>query len=405
MRQDRDLAALPAADAATPGAARSTDRDSELSRIRSPLPRQEVDVELTKTLAGSLVLVRLSEWLGRAVAASATTLRSLRLSGPLHLAAVFRAVAPVAAQCVHLEVGHSCRLGPHGMPCCATQGPLHGRPSHSRRPALHPLPSHPLQQVYLACGGADWGAPDAAEVLRKLPALQRLHFRFSFDDEHPPQDLLNVMLRPGPPPPPVLSQLRHLAVVWTPRSVIPPSSHLPAAMATMTQAGGRGGGEGWPHAAGLQAAPVRLPGPLHCRHPNVRPSTRSFLSTPPPPQLTSLKLKRYPVLSVPGWLGSLTQLRYLLWDPALPADKPYSWPPGLEGLTNLRCLWIVHQVPLVLPASLAGTLEGIHVMGRRFREEAEVEQPWGWLQPFSKLTSVRLQVGRGRRVRRQGGGV
>lgn len=26
------------------------------------------------------------------------------------------------------------------------------------------------------------------------------------------------------------------------------------------------------------------------------------------------------MLSVPTWLGALTGLRYLLWDPALPAD-------------------------------------------------------------------------------------
>lgn len=45
--------------------------------------------------------------------------------------------------------------------------------------------------------------------------------------------------------------------------------------------------------------------------------------TPPaicaPPQLTALKLKRYPATAVPSF-ASLTNLRFLLWDPALPAD-------------------------------------------------------------------------------------
>lgn len=45
------------------------------------------------------------------------------------------------------------------------------------------------------------------------------------------------------------------------------------------------------------------------------------MSPVPCVQLTSLKLKRYPMLSVPSWLGALAGLRYLLWDPALPADS------------------------------------------------------------------------------------
>lgn len=48
--------------------------------------------------------------------------------------------------------------------------------------------------------------------------------------------------------------------------------------------------------------------------------TPALQSAPCAAQLTSLKLKRYPMLSVPTWLGALTGLRYLLWDPALPAD-------------------------------------------------------------------------------------
>lgn len=66
---------------------------------------QEIDVDLSMALAGSQALVRLSLWLGRAVVAARATLRSLRLSGPLHLGAVFQAMAPFAAQFTQLEVG------------------------------------------------------------------------------------------------------------------------------------------------------------------------------------------------------------------------------------------------------------------------------------------------------------
>lgn len=57
----------------------------------------------------------------------------------------------------------------HGTPCPA---------------ACHALPP---QQVYLAKGSEDWQPAVAAAVLRQLPALQRLQFRFSFDDEQTPQ--------------------------------------------------------------------------------------------------------------------------------------------------------------------------------------------------------------------------
>ena len=66
---------------------------------------QEVEVDLGQGLAGALLLVRLSEWLGRAIVASRSSLRSLRLSGPLHLGAVFNAMAPYARQFTQLEVG------------------------------------------------------------------------------------------------------------------------------------------------------------------------------------------------------------------------------------------------------------------------------------------------------------
>ncbi|KAI7844570.1 hypothetical protein COHA_001928 [Chlorella ohadii] len=226
-------------------------RDGSLALPLDP-GLQEVDVDLGQRLAGSELLVRLSEWLGRAITASRASLTSIRLCGPLHLGVIFQAMAPFAQQFTRLE------------------------------------------QVYLAKGSEDWQPAVAAAVLRQLPALQRLQFRFSFDDEQTPQ-------------------------------------------------------------------------------------------------LTSLKLKRYPMLSVPTWLGSLTGLRYLLWDPALPADTQYAFPPGLGQLTNLRFLWLVHQVPLVLPTSLAPTLEGLHVMARGFNEDTRWLQHWGWLQPFSHLNSMRLQ--------------
>ncbi len=47
----------------------------------------------------------------------------------------------------------------------------------------------------------------------------------------------------------------------------------------------------------------------------------------------------------------------------------------------------------MLPTSLAPTLEGLHVMARGFNEDTRWLQHWGWLQPFSHLNSMRLQVG------------
>lgn len=78
--------------------------------------------------------------------------------------------------------------------------------------------------------------------------------------------------------------------------------------------------------------------PLHC-------PTRSPTRPPAPaPQLTALKMKRVPTLSVPTWLGALSQLRYLLWDPALPAESECAcggqgsseWPSRAQGL---GCAW------------------------------------------------------------------
>lgn len=62
----------------------------------------------------------------------------------------------------------------------------------------------------------------------------------------------------------------------------------------------------------------------------------------------------------------------------------------------MLCSWrpaFPAQVPLVLPTSLAPTLEGLHVMARGLNEDTRWLQHWGWLQPFSRLKSMRLQVG------------
>ena len=181
----------------------------------------------------------------------------------------------------------------------------------------------------------------------------------------PLQDLLQLLLLPDAAAAalggaaaaaglgPGLPTLNHLALVYPPRSVIPPTSPLPDALSTMTQVlqggGGRGGGfvplgvaasertqactageSEWEQVrwegsrpgrlcdslpaqtqvAACLAALTLLPRPLPSCHPVPRP------------QLTALKLKRYPVTGVPTFLGALTQLHYLLWDPALPADTP-----------------------------------------------------------------------------------
>ena len=72
---------------------------------------------------------------------------------------------------------------------------------------------------------------------------------------HPPtrpsQDLVGLLLHAqqaaqlppmaGPPqssPPPILQQLRHLALIFPPRSVIPPTANLPDCLSTLTQACG-----------------------------------------------------------------------------------------------------------------------------------------------------------------------
>lgn len=153
-----------------------------------------------------------------------------------------------------------------------------------------------------------------------------------------------------------------------------------------------------------------------------------------------------------GWHASAAPWKSVAHWPAPTACwSADAWPPGLEKLTQLKCLWIVHQVgawrllprlclavlllpigtaaahncpassprrslprgpcpvaapqaPLILPTSLSGSLEGIHVMARGLSEERRAAQRWDWLAPFSKLTSVRLQVGRAAGRKAQGPG-
>jgi hypothetical protein len=56
-------------------------------------------------VGSSLLLEQLSGWLGEEAVAARHTLRSLRLSGSLHLATVFGRIAPFAAEFRLLEVG------------------------------------------------------------------------------------------------------------------------------------------------------------------------------------------------------------------------------------------------------------------------------------------------------------
>lgn len=131
-------------------------------------------------------------------------------------------------------------------------------PSAAPRPVLRPTAS--LQQVYLGRGAADWQPMAAVHVLRRVPSLARLQFRFSFDDEQQPQDLVGELLRPAPGAAlPALRHLRHLALVFPPRSIVPPTAHLPDCMSTLTQAGGQGGWvvDGGLHASGHAPAVVR----------------------------------------------------------------------------------------------------------------------------------------------------
>lgn len=67
-------------------------------------PLQEIDVDITALACADRVLHRLCKWIGGVAVANRSTLRSLRLSGPLHLAPVFHAMAPFAPQFLQLEV-------------------------------------------------------------------------------------------------------------------------------------------------------------------------------------------------------------------------------------------------------------------------------------------------------------
>ncbi|KAI3433428.1 hypothetical protein D9Q98_003243 [Chlorella vulgaris] len=200
-----------------------------------------------------------------------------------------------------------------------------------------------LEQAYLSRGGNEWQPMAAACTLHLLPSLKRVEFRFSFSEMSPPQDLLARLLSPAAPLAPLgVQQLQHLAMVFPVRSMAQPTVQLPDAMSLLTQ-------------------------------------------------LTSLKIKRMPVAAETHCLGALTSLRHLLWDPALAVDIPYAVPLGLEQLTRLEVLWLVTECPLELPTSLAGTLEGLHVIGRTFKKELRHLQRWDWLQDFNQLRGLRLQ--------------
>ena len=251
-------------------------------------------MDVGAAFAGSDLAASLSEWLGRVAVASRGTLSSLRLAGPLRLRLVFQAIAPAAPQFVQLEVrlrwagrGAMLRRAGAAAPCGAARGTTRLAPS--------PSPPAAPQQVCLSRGREGWDAAAAAAALRHMPALQRLQFRLCFDAEAEdtpqaraswgwlviwrhrsvacpaatlacslctrrrylrlPQDLVGLMLRqaapsptaialaaeagiavpPASPPPPLLRSLRHLALIFPPRSVVPPSAHLPDSLSLMTQ--------------------------------------------------------------------------------------------------------------------------------------------------------------------------
>ena len=65
---------------------------------------QELDIDISMAVGSSLLLEQLSGWLGEEAVAARHTLRSLRLSGALHLATIFGRMAPFAAEFCLLEV-------------------------------------------------------------------------------------------------------------------------------------------------------------------------------------------------------------------------------------------------------------------------------------------------------------
>lgn len=227
----------------------------------------------TKLGGNTELMAALSQWLGRTLAASHASLRSIRLGGRLHLPLVFQPLAPLAPQMAQLEA--------RARACCAAHA---AHAAHSQRcsrgtdhccPPTRSLPAlPPVQQVYLGRGGEGWQPAVAARALSRLPALARLEFRFSFDYEDPPQDLLGELLLrplrgvPGAAPP--LRQLSHLALVFPPRSVSPPTAHLPDSLSELTQAGGGGGACGAGACTALRAR--RAPPSTNSRLPTARPS-------------------------------------------------------------------------------------------------------------------------------------
>ena len=66
---------------------------------------QEIDVDVSLAVnVNSALLEQLSEWVAAAAVAARSTLRSLRLSGHLHLGTIFRLMAPHAEDFKKLEV-------------------------------------------------------------------------------------------------------------------------------------------------------------------------------------------------------------------------------------------------------------------------------------------------------------
>ena len=195
------------------------------------------------------------------------------------------------------------------------------QPARAPSASPAPAPPHLLQAVYLARGGDDWQPEAAATALSLLPSLKRLQIRFSLGEDEGPEQLLSLLL---PPPPPPLSDaqevagslpaLCHLALIYPVRSMMPPTQPLPCTMSMLT-------GVGSAAAAATSVLATRpLPSWISPLYTQARLRLACARTSPALLQLTSLKMKRTPMASVPSWLGELTQLRFLLWDPALPAD-------------------------------------------------------------------------------------
>jgi hypothetical protein len=204
-----------------------------------------------------------------------------------------------------------------------------------------------LSSVLLS-GGAEeenWGLIDAIEVLRALPALQILEIRFA-RDAAPPTDpgIINLLGS--------LTGLRHLALQWPLRSALPPCGEVPPAFSALSG-------------------------------------------------LTTLQLRRVPLQNPsPPWLGALTALKHLYWDPWLPVDLTGMLPSQLASFKGLETLFIEMAPPLTLPPGLS-SLRRLALVNRGVTGyEAVVDGGnggsgcWDWLTAAApRLESLRLQGG------------